>query len=75
MRSLLEKVRKPDYDQVKHNSVRSGELRDLPENLVLYSARYDFGIRVLQKTGNLAIPMRSSGILMLGSQCTTNTEP
>lgn len=33
----------------------------LPENLVLYSARHDFGTRVLQKTGNLAILMRVMG--------------
>src|SRR5262249_27639973 len=30
----------------------------LPENLVLYSARHDFGTRLLQKTGNLAAVMR-----------------
>ena len=33
----------------------------LPENLVLYSARHDFGTRILQKTGNLAAVMRVMG--------------
>jgi integrase len=33
----------------------------LPKNLVLYSARHDFGTRVLQKTGNLAAVMRVMG--------------
>jgi integrase len=33
----------------------------LPKNLVLYSARHDFGTRVLQRTGNLAAVMRVMG--------------
>lgn len=33
----------------------------LPKNLMLYSARHDFGTRVLQKTGNLAAVMRVMG--------------
>ena len=33
----------------------------LPKNLVLYSARHDFGTRVYQKTGNLAAVMRVMG--------------
>jgi integrase len=33
----------------------------LPEKLVLYSARHDFGTRVLQRTGNLAAVMRVMG--------------
>jgi integrase len=33
----------------------------LPESLVLYSARHDFGTRVLQKTGNLAAVMKVMG--------------
>jgi integrase len=33
----------------------------LPKNLVLYSARHDFGTRALQRTGNLAAVMRVMG--------------
>jgi site-specific recombinase XerD len=33
----------------------------LPENLVLYCARHDFGTYVLQKTGNIAAVMNSMG--------------
>ena len=33
----------------------------LPEDLVLYCARHDFGIYVLQKTGNIAAVMNSMG--------------
>src|ERR1051326_3413878 len=33
----------------------------LPKNLVLYSARHDFGTRVLHKTGTLAAVMRLMG--------------
>ena len=33
----------------------------LPENLVLYCGRHDFGTRVLQKTGNLAAVMKTMG--------------
>jgi hypothetical protein len=29
----------------------------LPKNLVLYCGRYDFGTRVLKKTGNLKLVM------------------
>ena len=33
----------------------------LPEDLVLYCARHDFGTYVLQKTGNIAAVMNSMG--------------
>ena len=33
----------------------------LPEKLVLYCGRHDFGTRVLQGTGNLAVVMRAMG--------------
>ena len=33
----------------------------LPEDLVLYCARHDFGTRVLMRTGNLAAVMRTMG--------------
>src|SRR5262249_16996802 len=33
----------------------------LPENLVLYCGRHDYGTRVLKKTGNLAAVMKTMG--------------
>jgi integrase len=33
----------------------------LPENLVLYCGRHDFGTRILAKTGNLAAVMKTMG--------------
>jgi integrase len=33
----------------------------LPKNLVLYCGRHDYGTRVLQKTGNLAVVMKTMG--------------
>ena len=33
----------------------------LPEGLVLYCGRHDYGTRVLKKTGNLAAVMRTMG--------------
>lgn len=33
----------------------------LPENLVLYCGRHDYGTRILQKTGNLAAVMKTMG--------------
>jgi site-specific recombinase XerD len=33
----------------------------LPEKLVLYCGRHDYGTRVLQGTGNLAVVMRTMG--------------
>ena len=33
----------------------------LPEKLVLYCGRHDYGTRVLQGTGNLAVVMRAMG--------------
>jgi integrase len=33
----------------------------LPEKLVLYCGRHDYGTRVLQGTGNLAVIMRAMG--------------
>ena len=33
----------------------------LPEDLVLYCGRHDYGTRVLKKTGNLAAVMRTMG--------------
>ena len=33
----------------------------LPENLVLYCGRHDFGTRILQETGNLAAVMKIMG--------------
>jgi site-specific recombinase XerC len=41
--------------------VTAPSIAGLPKNLVLYSARHDFGTRVLQKTGNLAAVMRVMG--------------
>jgi integrase len=41
--------------------VRARRKAGLPENLVLYCARHDFGTYVLQKTGNLAVVMNSMG--------------
>ena len=40
------------------------EARDkagLPENLVLYCGRHDFGTRLLKETGNLAAVMKTMG--------------
>ncbi len=40
------------------------EARDkagLPKELVLYCSRHDYGTRVLEKTGNLAVVMKSMG--------------
>ena len=34
---------------------------ELPEKLVLYCGRHDYGTRVLQGTGNLAVVMRTMG--------------
>ena len=33
----------------------------LPKELVLYCARHDYGTRVLMRTGNLAVVMRTMG--------------
>jgi site-specific recombinase XerD len=33
----------------------------LPEDLVLYCGRHDFGTRILKNTGNLAVVMRTMG--------------
>ena len=33
----------------------------LPEDLVLYCGRHDYGTRILKKTGNLAAVMRTMG--------------
>ncbi len=41
--------------------VKARKKAGLPENLVLYCARHDFGTFVLQKTGNLAAVMNSMG--------------
>lgn len=41
--------------------VRARKKAGLPENLVLYCARHDFGTYVLQKTGNIAAVMNSMG--------------
>src|SRR5215469_5868333 len=41
--------------------VRARKKAGLPEDLVLYCARHDFGTYVLQKTGNLAAVMNSMG--------------
>jgi integrase len=38
------------------------ELRlELPEDLVLYCGRHDYGTRILKRTGNLAAVMRTMG--------------
>ncbi len=37
------------------------EKAGLPKELVLYCSRHDFGTRVLQETGNLAVVMRTMG--------------
>ena len=36
-------------------------LAGLPEDLVLYCGRHDYGTRVLKKTGNLAAVMKTMG--------------
>jgi integrase len=41
--------------------VRARTKAGLPENLVLYCARHDFGTYVLQKTGNIAAVMNTMG--------------
>jgi integrase len=41
--------------------VRARKKAGLPENLVLYCARHDFGTYVLEKTGNIAAVMNSMG--------------
>ncbi len=41
--------------------VRARTKVGLPQNLVLYCARYDFGTYVLQKTGNIAVVMNTMG--------------
>ena len=41
--------------------VRARKKAGLPEDLVLYCARHDFGTYVLQKTGNIAAVMNSMG--------------
>jgi integrase len=41
--------------------VRARKKAGLPENLVLYCARHDFGTYVLQTTGNIAAVMNSMG--------------
>ena len=41
--------------------VRARKKAGLPEDLVLYRARHDFGTYVLQKTGNIAAVMNSMG--------------
>ena len=41
--------------------VRARTKAGLPEDLVLYCARHDFGTYVLQKTGNIAVVMNSMG--------------
>ena len=41
--------------------VRARRKAGLPENLVLYCARHNFGTYVLQKTGDLAVVMNSMG--------------
>lgn len=46
---------------VNKQSVRARKKTGLPEDLVLYCARHDFGTYVLQKTGNIAAVMNSMG--------------
>ena len=41
--------------------VRARKLAGLPEHLVLYGARHDYGPYLLQQTGNLAVVMQSMG--------------
>jgi len=40
---------------------RDSGLPRLPEKLVLYCGRHDYGTRVLQGSGNLAVVMRTMG--------------
>lgn len=46
---------------VNRQWVRARKQAGLPQNLVLYCARHDFGTYVLQKTGNIAVVMNSMG--------------
>jgi integrase len=41
--------------------VRARKKAGLPQDLVLYRARHDFGMCVLQKTGNISAAMNSMG--------------
>jgi integrase len=41
--------------------VRARKKAGVPEDLVLYSARQDFGTYVLQKTGNIAVVRNTMG--------------
>jgi hypothetical protein len=40
---------------------RTANRAELPDNLVLYCERHDYGTRVLKKTGNLAAVMKTMG--------------
>jgi integrase len=50
-----------------HLTTMAGKFRQarkkagLPKNLVLYCGRYDFGTRILKKTGNLKLVMQTMG--------------
>ena len=41
--------------------VKAREAAALPEDLVLYCARHDYGTFALEQTGNLAVVMKSMG--------------
>ena len=53
--------------RVGHLTTMAGKFRQartkagLPQNLVLYCGRHDFGTRVLKKTGNLKLVMQTMG--------------
>src|SRR5262245_49760744 len=47
--------------QTSNGAVQARKKAGLPEDLVLYCARHDFGTYVLQKTGNIAAVMNSMG--------------
>jgi integrase len=46
---------------VNRQWVKARKKAGLPDNLVLYCARHDFGTYVLQKTGNIAVVMNTMG--------------
>jgi integrase len=46
---------------VNRQWVKARKKAGLPEGLVLYCARHDFGTYVLQRTGNIAVVMNTMG--------------
>ncbi|HYL13742.1 MAG TPA: hypothetical protein VEV41_11945 [Terriglobales bacterium] len=58
---LIRKTREFDLARSVGNNRAAAILCGLPEGLVLYCARHDFGTYVLQKTGNIAAVMNTMG--------------